>query len=90
MHAYIYKSQRKPDTYLYLARKNDFDCLPAPIRERLQPFEHVLDIELTPERRLAREDPATVRSNLADRGFHLQMPPSSAEDPMQGDWGTDA
>lgn len=90
MHAYVYKSQRRPDTYLYLAKRDDFDCLPAPIRERLQPFGHVLDVELTPERRLAREDAATVRANLSGRGFHLQMPPSTATDPMQDDWGTDA
>ena len=47
-----------------------------------------LEVELTPERRLARENPEVVRANLASRGFHLQFPPT-VEDPMSEDWGTD-
>jgi hypothetical protein len=31
-----------------------------------------------------------VRGNLAARGFHLQLPPAGAHDPLQQDWGTDA
>ena len=30
MHAYVYKSLNKADTYVYLARRDDFDCLPEP------------------------------------------------------------
>jgi len=50
----------------------------------------VLDVELTAERKLAREDPEEVRANLAARGFHLQFPPAMDVDPMHEDWGTDA
>jgi hypothetical protein len=35
----------------------------------------VLEVALTPERRLARGDAAVVRENLAARGFHIQFPP---------------
>ena len=35
----------------------------------------VLEVALTPERRLAQADAALVRANLAERGFHLQLPP---------------
>lgn len=90
MHAYVYKSLRKADTYVYLAARDDFERLPAPLRAQLEPLQFVLDVVLTPERRLAREDPATVRENLVLRGFHLQLPPSVAGDPMTDDWGTDA
>lgn len=90
MHAYVYKSQRKADTYVYLARREDFGRLPEPLRTQLGPLSFVLAVELTPERRLAREDAAAVRANLAARGFHLQFPPSAAGDPMTEDWGTDA
>lgn len=95
MHAYVYKSQRKADTYVYLAARDDFGRLPEPLRTRLGPLAFVLDVELTPERKLAREDAATVRGNLAARGFHLQFPPSLAADPLDEDafgqgWGTDA
>jgi uncharacterized protein len=88
MHAYVYKSQRKADTYLYLAARDDFACLPAPLREQLGALHFVLDVALTPERRLAQADAAVVRANLASRGFHVQFPPT-VSDPMTEDWGTD-
>jgi len=90
MHAYVYKSLRKADAYVYLAARDDFGRLPEALRAQLEPLRFVLDVALTADRRLAREDPAVVRENLAARGFHLQLPPSLASDPMQGDWGTDA
>ncbi len=90
MHAYVYKSQRKADTYVYLAEREGFDRLPEPLRTQLGPLAFVLAVELTPQRKLAREDAAAVRANLVARGFHLQFPPSLAGDPMSEDWGTDA
>ena len=75
MQAYVYKSQRKPDTYLYLAKRDDFGCLPPPLLASLQPLVLVLEVALTAERTLARTDPAAVRANLAGCGFHLQLPP---------------
>jgi hypothetical protein len=89
MHAYVYKSQRKADTYLYLAKRDDFDCVPAPVRAPLGTLQFVMELALTPERRLARADAAVVRANLQSRGFYLQLPPTVA-DPMSADWGTDA
>ena len=35
MHAYVYKSLKKAETYAYLARRDDFDCLPEPVRKQL-------------------------------------------------------
>lgn len=89
MHAYVYKSQRKADTYVYLAKRDDFDCLPPPVRAQLGDLRFVLDVALTPERKLAQADAAVVRANLAERGFHLQFP-KTVLDPMTDDWGTDA
>jgi uncharacterized protein YcgL (UPF0745 family) len=94
MHAYVYKSLKKADTYVYLAGRDDFTRLPAPVRERLGGLQFVLDVELTPGRKLARADAGVVRGNLASRGFHLQMPMLAEDpsilDPMSDDWGTDA
>lgn len=89
MLAYVYKSLKKADTYLYLAARDDFGCLPEPLRTQLGGLQFVLEVALTPERKLARENPEVVRHNLAARGFHLQFPPTVA-DPMTDDWGTDA
>ena len=90
MQAFVYKSLRKADTYLYLAVRDDFMRLPEPMRTQLGRLEFVLDVALTPERKLAREDVAVVRDSLATRGFHLQFPPATTMDPMSEDWGTDA
>ncbi len=88
MHAYVYKSQRKADTYLYLATRDDFGCLAEPLRAQLGPLQFVLAVALTPERRLAQVDPAVVRGNLIGQGFHVQFPRTML-DPMSEDWGTD-
>jgi uncharacterized protein YcgL (UPF0745 family) len=88
--AYVYKSLKKADTYVYLAARDDFTRLPEPLRTQLGALEFVLDVALTPERKLAREDVAVVRDNLVSRGLHLQFPPANTLDPMTGDWGTDA
>lgn len=90
MLAHVYKSLKRADTYVYLARRDDFASVPEALRASLGRLQHVLDVELTPERKLAREDATLVRGNLAARGFHLQVPPSDASDPMSDDWGTDA
>ena len=90
MLAHVYKSLKRADTYVYLAARDDFARLPEPLRSQLGELRFVLEVALSPERRLARENPAEVMENLAARGFHLQFPPSQAADPMTGDWGTDA
>lgn len=88
MQAYVYKSLRKDDTYLFLAARDDFARLPEPVRGPLGRLQFVMELALTPERKLARGDAAVVCENLALRGFHLQLP-ASAVDPMTEDWGTD-
>lgn len=89
MQAYVYKSLKKADTYVYLAGREDFARLPEPLRTQLGRLQFVLELDLGPRRTLAQEDPAVVMENLATRGFHIQFPPSMP-DPMTEDWGTDA
>ena len=89
MHAFVYKSLKKAETYLYLAARDDFSCLPEPLSTQLGPLQFVLDVDLVPGRKLALENPDVVRTNLVSRGFHVQFPPTMA-DPMTEDWGTDA
>lgn len=75
MQAYVYKSQRKNDTFVYLAARDDFEKIPASLRAPLGDLAFVLEVALTAERRLARENADTVRQNLAAQGFHIQFPP---------------
>jgi len=75
MQAYVYKSLRKADTFVFLAARDDFARLPEPLRAQLGELAFVLEVALTPDRRLARADPHAVRANLATLGFHVQFPP---------------
>ncbi len=80
MQAYVYKSLRRAETFVYLRARDDFDLVPEALRASLGELRFVLEVALTPERRLAREDAAVVRRNLAAQGFHLQFPPPPLPD----------
>ena len=72
---WVYRSRSRADMYLYLARKDAFHEVPDELLKAIGRLELVMDITLTPERRLAREDVVQVMRNLESKGFHLQMPP---------------
>jgi uncharacterized protein YcgL (UPF0745 family) len=76
MQTYIYKSSRKDELYIYLAQKDDFSQVPQALYDSMgkEPI-FVMELELTPERSLAREDVTVVIANLEKQGFHVQMPP---------------
>lgn len=74
MRVYVYCSSRRADTYVYLARKDDFSAIPQALLQAFGTPRFALEFELTPERTLAQENPRAVLSSLRERGFHLQMP----------------
>lgn len=90
MLAYVYKSRQRADTYVYLAEREDFARLPDTLRAQLGPLDFLLEVALTPERRLARGNQREVMKSLETQGFHLQLPTTLAADPMSEDWGTGA
>jgi uncharacterized protein YcgL (UPF0745 family) len=75
MRCYVYRSEKRADTYVYLRDEGAFELLPDPLRASLSPLVAALSFELTEGRALAREDAAVVRANLRERGFHVQLPP---------------
>lgn len=79
MRCEIYKSSKKQDTYLYLATRDDFSNVPDALLKMIGQPIHVMELDLRPERKLAREDVQEVLRNLHERGWHLQMP-------RQEDW----
>ncbi|MEY3517009.1 MAG: hypothetical protein RIS67_1226 [Pseudomonadota bacterium] len=87
MPVFVYKSLRKPDTYLYLPKADAFASLPETVAAPLQPWQFVLEFELAPGRRLARVDAAVLRANLYAQGFHLQFPPSVLDPLVAGGVG---
>ena len=72
---WVYSSGRKDEMYLYLAKKDAFDQLPGGLLQQFGRPKLVLELELHPGRRLAREDVHQVISSLKERGFYLQLPP---------------
>lgn len=75
----IYRSKRKQGMYLYLPRKKDLAELPEALMQLFGTPELTMDLVLTEQRTLAREDIHVVLANLESQGYHLQMPPE-AED----------
>tara|TARA_A100001011_G_scaffold381980_1_gene451141 strand:- start:704 stop:973 length:270 start_codon:yes stop_codon:yes gene_type:complete len=75
----VFKSLKKPDTYLYLGKSQKFEDLPSELRDSFGQYELVLEMELSPERNLARADATQVLLAIASRGFYLQLPPTIEE-----------
>ena len=82
---WVYRSPRKEGMYIYLMREGAFELLPELLLQRFGKPELVMQLELHPERQLAREDVLKVLGNLQDQGYHLQLPPDIKPELYQGD-----
>lgn len=74
MQCFIYRCSNRPDLYVYLAEEDVFDNVPKELFNTLGIIEFSMELELTPETKLAREDAQTVIDNLNEHGFHIQLP----------------
>ncbi len=70
--------------YVYVDRKQGCTELPAALLSVFGEPVHVLDMVLTPQKRLARAAAQDVLDKIAQQGFYLQMPPSEADDRIEG------
>jgi uncharacterized protein len=75
MHCFVYASQRKADSYLWLPRRDDFSSLPESLILLLGDLRLVLEVELSGDRQLPQEDAQQILAHLRDQGWHLQLPP---------------
>lgn len=75
MQCFIYKSLKKAELYLYLDKKDDFTAVPQPLFDSFGQLAFVMELQLTPERKLARESAEKVIASLKAKGFFVQMPP---------------
>ena len=76
MICYVYRSNRKRDTYLYVKEKDDFSCLPETVLQVFGPPEFTLSFDLHADRKLAQADSQAVIDQLEAEGFYLQLPRS--------------
>lgn len=75
LQCWVYRSPRKSQMYLYLAERDGFSAVPEALLSRFGEPRLVIELELTAQRKLAREDVVEVMRNLRGQGYHLQLPP---------------
>ena len=75
MQCFIYKSLKKDELYLYIEHRDNFTKVPESLLDSLGKLQFVMELELTEERRLARENAGKVIEEIKAKGFFIQMPP---------------
>ncbi len=79
MICWIYRSPKKQGMYLYCQKRDDFSEVPQQLMQAFGQPEFAMHLDLTSKQKLAREDIDTVKNNLDNQGYHLQMPPPPEE-----------
>lgn len=79
IHCQIYRSPKKPETYLYVEKSRGLADVPEVLLQQFGEPEEVMSLLLDAQRQLARADAADVLKMIAQQGFYLQMPPTTAE-----------
>lgn len=83
-HCWIYKSGKKDEMYLYLAKEDDFDAVPELLMAHFGNPGLVMELTLDRQRPLARVDVSNVIRQLDAEGYFLQMPPNLRPDIYHG------
>jgi len=72
----VYKCLHRQETFLFVLKENDFSGVPEPLLRALGEIEKIIELELTPERKVARGNARYIMDDLLQNGFHLQLPPN--------------
>lgn len=89
MHCDIYRSSKKDEMYMYIARPNypndeqddPLAIVPEAVRLAFGTATFVMHLELSPTRKLARVNVLHVLDSLQTKGFFIQMPPEGLINP---------
>jgi len=71
----VYKSKKKPDTFLYVEKRDDFSKVPEPLMAMFGQPQYVMIINLAKREKLGGASLDVVKQALTDEGFYLQLPP---------------
>ncbi|MGQ0501599.1 MAG: YcgL domain-containing protein [Panacagrimonas sp.] len=71
----IFRGTRQAELYLYLRSDVELATLPQALLHRLGSLTPVMQLALTPLRKLARVDVDEVIRQLQSKGWFLQLPP---------------
>lgn len=77
MKCFVYKSNKKENSYIYLNQKDDFEMIPEQLLQLFGKPEFTLEFELTEDRTLALADAKQVMQSISEQGYYLQMPPKN-------------
>jgi len=75
MHCQVFRSQKKDETYLFLAADQPFEELPEDLLATFGEPVFVMALKLSSKSKLARVETQSVLESLRERGFFLQLPP---------------
>lgn len=84
MQCFVYRSSRRENTYLFMAKKDDFENIPETLLRVFGDPKFSFEFELNNNKKLVREDSTDVIKNIQERGFHLQMPTENKERSLIG------
>ncbi|WP_133408599.1 YcgL domain-containing protein [Parashewanella tropica] len=71
----VYKSSVKPETYLYVPKNGDFSQVPEPLLKMFGTPIFVMALPFVKVEKLALADIDTVKNDIEEKGFYLQLPP---------------
>lgn len=71
----VYRCSKQEEMYLYVSERTKPEDLPAGLLQLTGRLVQVMELELHPERALARVDVRQVMEKLVEPGYFLQMPP---------------
>jgi len=77
----VYRCSQQQDMYVYLRADLTPADVPEALRARMGALSPVMNLELHPQRRLARVDVLRVIEALTGTGYFLQLPPNGAVNP---------
>jgi uncharacterized protein YcgL (UPF0745 family) len=74
----VYRCSQQQDMYVYLRADLKPADVPEALRSRTGALTAVMNLDLHPQRRLARVDVLRVIEALTTTGYFLQLPPNGA------------
>ncbi len=76
----VFRSPLKDEMYLYVDKRDQLERVPEALLEMFGKAEHVMDMPLKADRKLARvKDTQKLMDELEEKGYYLQMPPPKEE-----------
>ncbi len=77
MQCYVYRSRRKPGSFLFLPEKDNFARVPEVLMTIFGTPEFSFDFVLDAERKLVLKlEAPEIRRVMQENGFFLQLPPN--------------